>query len=93
MRKEALRATIVTGVLMPVTSILTASFASFAWALALFTTVLSLLAVYFLVVKRAWNAAGAAVLSIVVFSITTGILHIICVVISAVAANQMWTSR
>ena len=54
---------------------------------------LSSLAVYLLSGRWNWNAAGSAALSIVVFAVTTGVLHTICVVISAVVADQMRTIR
>jgi len=54
---------------------------------------LSILTVYLLSGKRNWNAAGSAVLSIVVFGVTTGVLHTICVVISAIVAGQMRTNK
>ncbi len=54
---------------------------------------LGILAVYLLSHKRSWNAAGSAALSIVVFVATTGVLHTLAVVISAVVAEQMRTNR
>lgn len=54
---------------------------------------LSALAAYLLSDRWNWNTVGSAVLSIVVFAVTTGVLHTICVVISAVVADQMRTNR
>lgn len=53
----------------------------------------SALAVHFLSGRWSWNAALSAVLSIVVFAVATGVLHTVCVVISAVVASQMRTNR
>lgn len=69
------------------------TYIAFAVISALLALALSLVTVYYLAGKRAWNAAGSAALSIVVFAVTTGVLHTICVVISAVVADQMRTSR
>jgi hypothetical protein len=60
---------------------------------ALICVALSALAVYFLSGKWNWHAAGSAALSIVVFAVTTGVLHTICVVVSAVVADQLRTNR
>lgn len=54
---------------------------------------LSLLSVYYLSVKRAWNAALAAVLSVVVLSVAAGGLQLVSVVISVIVAEQMRTTR
>lgn len=119
MRKEALWAIIITGTLMLVTSVLTASLAFFTWALALngfmgqeravnasmitfialsvvFSVVclaLSLFSVYYLSVRRAWNAALAVILSVVFFSTAAGSLQLISVLFSAVVAEQMRTNK
>ena len=60
---------------------------------ALLCVFLSVLTVYLLSGRWNWNAAGSAVLSIVVFSITTGVLHTACVIVSAIVADQMRTNR
>ncbi len=54
---------------------------------------LSIAAVYFLAGRRSWNAAVSAVLSILVFGMTSGVLHMLCVVVSAVVANQLRTTK
>src|SRR5687767_15065080 len=59
----------------------------------LISTILSLLAVYFLAGRREWNAALSALLSIVIFSATTGVLHTVSVVLSAIVAEQLRTTR
>lgn len=55
--------------------------------------ILSALAVYLLSGRWNWNAAGAAALSIAAFAATTGVLHVVCVVTSAIVADQMRTNR
>jgi hypothetical protein len=57
------------------------------------STVLSLLTVYFLAGRREWNAALSALLSIPIFAVTTGVLHTVSVVISAIVAEQLRTTR
>lgn len=54
---------------------------------------LSLYSVYYLSVKRVWNAALAAALSIIVFAAITGGLQFLSVIVSAVVAEQMRTTR
>jgi hypothetical protein len=60
---------------------------------AIVTVSLSVATVYFLAGRRGWNAAGSAVLSVVVFAITSGVLHTLCVVISALVASALRTTR
>jgi hypothetical protein len=59
----------------------------------LISTVLSLLTFYFLAGRREWNAALSALLSIPIFAVTTGVLHTVSVVISAIVAEQLRTTR
>ena len=59
----------------------------------LISIMLSLLTVYFLAGRREWNAALSALLSIVIFGVTTGVLHTVSVVISAIVAEQLRTTR
>ena len=54
---------------------------------------LSLCTVYYLSVRRNWNAAVSALLSIVVFALASGILHTLCVIVSAIVAEQLRTNR
>lgn len=119
MRKGALWALIVTGLLMLIFAIGTGAFALFSWALAmngfigqeravnasiitfavlgilatLVCIALSLFSVYYFSVKRAWNAAISALLSVLVFSIVSGGLQFVSVMISAVVAQQMRKGR
>lgn len=57
------------------------------------SVVLSVVAVYFLAERRGWNAAGSAALSVVVFAITSGVLHILSVIVSALVASALHTTR
>lgn len=54
---------------------------------------LSLFSVYYLSVKKMWNAAGAAVLSIVIFATVGGGLQLASVFVSVIVASQMRTTR
>lgn len=69
------------------------SYIVLAVASALITVILSIAAVYFLSGRRNWHPAGSAALSIVVFSITSGVLHTLCVIISAMVASALRTTR
>lgn len=69
------------------------TFVALAVLSVLVTMVLSVLVVYFLSAKRAWNAAISALISIVVFAGTTGVLHMVSVIISAIVADQLRTNR
>lgn len=57
------------------------------------TVGLSVAAVYLLSGRRNWNAAGSTVLSIVVFAVTSGVLHTACVIVSAIVASALRTGR
>lgn len=59
----------------------------------LISTGLSGFAVYWLAGKKAWNAAGAAVLSAIVFMIVTGVGHFLCILVSVLVADQLRTTR
>jgi hypothetical protein len=54
---------------------------------------LSVYSAYYLSVKRMWNAAGAAILSIVVFATAAGGLQLLSLFISVAVASQMRTTR
>lgn len=56
-------------------------------------TGLSIFTVYWLAGKKAWNAAGAAALSTIVFMIVTGALHFVCILVSVLVADQLRTTR
>lgn len=59
----------------------------------LICVVLSVLTVYILSGRFNWNVVGSAVLSIVVFVVTTGVLNTISVVISAIVASELRTNK
>lgn len=48
---------------------------------------------WYLADRREWHAAVSALLSIVVFAVSTGVVHIACVIISAIVADQLRTNR
>ena len=61
--------------------------------LSLVCIAMSVYSAYYLSVKRMWNAAGAAVLAIVVFAAVAGGLQLLSVFISVAVASQMRTMR
>lgn len=69
------------------------TFGVLAVAASLICLGLSLILVYFLSAKKKWNAAGSATLSILLFTVITGGLQLLSVIISAVVADQMRTNR
>jgi len=69
------------------------TFIVLAGVLSLVCVAVSAYSTYYLSVKRMWNAAGAAVLSIVAFAVVGGGLQLLSVFISVIVASAMRTTR
>ena len=64
-----------------------------AVAVVAMASILSGVLVYFTAHRRNWNAGGSAVVAITIFGILSGVLHIACVIVAAVVADAMRTTR
>lgn len=67
-------------------------YCTLAVASIIIAVALSVAGVYF-TAKRGWNAAVSCIVSIIVFSTATGILHVVAIFISVIVADQLRTNR
>jgi len=68
-------------------------YCSLAVASILFATAFSVAGVYIAAVKRGWNAAVSAIVSILIFATAAGIVQFLAIIISVIVADQLRTNR
>lgn len=66
-----------------------ASFLILAVISALIVTAVSSYIVFYFTERRSWHGAAATLTSVVLFTLVIGVVHLICVVLSAIVASVL----